>query len=86
MGIYIHYIHEDFGLGEYCQDMGATSGHSIKNKVHTFSCVLLKVKENMATFRVYISRLPNIEIDVPLSKHVPWHMDVLLTFSTSTPD
>lgn len=31
-------------------------------------------------------RLSRIKIDVPLLKHIPWHMDVLLTFSTSTPE
>ncbi len=30
--------------------------------------------------------LPIIEIDEPLLKHIPWHMDVVLTFSISTPD
>lgn len=31
-------------------------------------------------------KFASIEIDVPLLKHIPRHMDVFLTFSTSTPD
>lgn len=28
----------------------------------------------------------NTDVDGPLPKHIPWHMELLLTFSTSIPD